>query len=36
MGRDSIDGKRPEQADPHTQENGSWLSGAGGRDGGNC
>ena len=33
-GCDSTDGKRPEQADPQTQRVGSWLSGAGGGDGG--
>ena len=32
-GCDSTDGKRAEQADPQTQRVGSWLSGAGGRDG---
>ena len=32
-GCDSTDGKCPEQADPQTQRVGSWLSGAGARNG---
>ena len=33
---DSIDGKRPEQANPETQRVSSWLSRAGEGDGGDC